>query len=425
MCGLFGWALEPKAAKKAQNRVRTLHAALAALNDRRGGDSWGYYNPKSGRLVRDTGDAAKMGRKRAEEAAACATLVGHTRKATTGAVTWHNAHPFRIGAVVGAHNGVVFNHQELNKAHGRACSVDSMHLFHHLDEGKDPAEISAYGAVSYCHRDHGAAAFLCRFNGGELSLAEVKGLGFVWSSDDRHLEAAIDLAGLTADLFTLSDGKVLRVTHDGAYYTGDKFEPADPWAHRWAGRASRAATMTATGSSAAADEARYYKGWYDDDDDELWAKYDKKHEPAAAPEPDGAADLERRFASGDELLEDYDTDWDEDNERFEDYEKRLEALYQDAIDKATEAGDTQLYEALEHEFFDKLGEAELRRSELEEKWGTGTSYEQLIEDHKRRERYAPPPLALPPAAAPSHTCPAGIALPAAITGRTVTVERAP
>lgn len=40
-------------------------------------------------------------------------VMGHTRLATMGAVTSRNAHPFRCGGIVGAHNGIITNARQL------------------------------------------------------------------------------------------------------------------------------------------------------------------------------------------------------------------------------------------------------------------------------------------------------------------------
>ena len=37
------------------------------------------------------------------------SIIGHTRAATTGAVTTRNAHPFSYGSIIGAHNGIIDN----------------------------------------------------------------------------------------------------------------------------------------------------------------------------------------------------------------------------------------------------------------------------------------------------------------------------
>ncbi|MCA1558695.1 MAG: class II glutamine amidotransferase, partial [Acidobacteria bacterium] len=98
-----------------------LASVLCLEMDRRGGDSYGLH--AHGELTRELGRAARSIKiSRLIEAS---QVLGHTRKATTGEVTRRNAHPFSIGGIIGAHNGIVDNHRELNRVYSRDFKVDS------------------------------------------------------------------------------------------------------------------------------------------------------------------------------------------------------------------------------------------------------------------------------------------------------------
>ncbi len=56
--------------------------------------------------------------------------IGHNRSATKGAVTPHNAHPFKEGNIVLVHNGTIFNSEDLNKE----SEVDSHAIAHALNQ---------------------------------------------------------------------------------------------------------------------------------------------------------------------------------------------------------------------------------------------------------------------------------------------------
>lgn len=227
MCGIFGFSLKEGGGKGGPGgRLGALVTSLAVLNDTRGGHSWGVHSPGDDAPVKGMGDlatAATLRKVLARGHVAC-----HTRMASTGKVSLENAHPFtceggHLGKVVGMHNGCVSNHQELNSRYGRDCDVDSLHLFLHLAEGRPLDDVEAYGAVAY-HVAGEAGTRLCKFNRGELAVAELKKGGVVWSSDEDHLRASLKASGLRYTMYDLKERVVYLAEGGELYDTGERLQ---------------------------------------------------------------------------------------------------------------------------------------------------------------------------------------------------------
>jgi hypothetical protein len=161
-------------------------------------------------------------------------VMAHTRAATHGDVTVANAHPFEAGPFVLAHNGVIFNHEEVNAKRQRKCAVDSEHLVLNLAEGVPFTELEGYGAVEYFDRTQPDAVKLCRMRNGSLAVYGVESArnrpaGVVWSSDAAHLESALGAARL--DYFRYrepEEGVVYTVRGGGLYRSKEILKLREP-----------------------------------------------------------------------------------------------------------------------------------------------------------------------------------------------------
>lgn len=222
MCGIFGFS----APGLTQFQRGILAVMLAKGNDERGGHSWGVLGHTAAGAVethRGLGDltpeASVMG--------PYTSMFAHTRYATQGAKTVANAHPFQIGRVTGAHNGIVYNHEELSLVYDRDFEVDSMHLVAHLDAGLPMSDIEGYGALVWVQSDKPTRIFLSRMLQGDLSVRGVgtpdNVTGVVWSSDEDHLKDALAAAGILEDTFEyrVNEGSVLYASVEGKLYVDE------------------------------------------------------------------------------------------------------------------------------------------------------------------------------------------------------------
>ncbi|MBV9087725.1 MAG: hypothetical protein JOY79_09590 [Acidobacteriaceae bacterium] len=204
--------------------------SLAQSNDQRGGHSWGVVKLDNGieidKGLGDMGDGAYA-------VLDTRSMYGHCRWATHGEKTIENAHPFEIGHLVGAHNGVLSNHLQLNMKYQRAFKVDSMHLFAHLRDGLPFDDIEGYGAIEWVDRRDPKVIRLARLRNGQLAVYGIgtprATVGVVWSSDERHLVQALNVAGIdTYFSYHMTEGAVYKVTNGEIRVTSDELHLKKP-----------------------------------------------------------------------------------------------------------------------------------------------------------------------------------------------------
>lgn len=228
MCGIFGWNVKPHITKRRRKKFGRLITALTVQNATRGDDSWGFYTPQTDRRVVGLGDISCMILKARKIFFNSNIVIAHTRKATTGTISHDNCHPFRVGSLVGAHNGIVFNHHTLNTEYKRQCEVDSQHLFYHLAEGRELSDIVSYGAIHMHDKSSSCPVQMGRFNEGELAICKIANVGVFWSSDWDHLERAVAAAGWPTDGMQEPEQYFLYTVSDSGIDIQDVIEPAAP-----------------------------------------------------------------------------------------------------------------------------------------------------------------------------------------------------
>lgn len=227
ICGIWGFQAKPNVV--STGRRASIYTMLALGNERRGDDSWGFYDSMGTKVIKGLGAMSAS----VHEFVDFEAGFGHTRRGTTGAITVPNAHPFEIGNIIGAHNGIIFNHEELNSKYNRDHQVDSMHIFSHLNEGKGLEELRGYGAIQWIEKDSPKDIYVCKVSSeGELSIAAIenesgKTVGVVWSSDGNHLKAALKVAGVRYTEFKVETGVVYLAQGGNLYKTERKLGFAD------------------------------------------------------------------------------------------------------------------------------------------------------------------------------------------------------
>ena len=136
-------------------------------------------------------------------------LLGHTRFATEGAIVKSNAHPFRVGDVVGAHNGCVYNIEEMQGKLDKQCPVDSQLIFKAINDKDNIQEavqdFDSDFALSFVKKNP-MVLHLCRESNRPLCIAyvpEYKTLFYASESD--FIEDALFNAGIkNVDVYSLN-----------------------------------------------------------------------------------------------------------------------------------------------------------------------------------------------------------------------------
>lgn len=196
MCGLYGWMLEGTLPANMDKVAESLETDMVS----RGGHSVGIYAahlPKQGnefyfRKVTDSAGPV------VRHAARYPLVIGHTRFATSGAIKKRNAHPFRCGSVVFAHNGWAYIPKKVEDARP-GVEVDSEHIARHLQEGRPLSELSAHGTGVWVKNGGVYVAQFC--DDASLCLVHLDGKattcrGYLWASTTGAIIKVLGLLGL-------------------------------------------------------------------------------------------------------------------------------------------------------------------------------------------------------------------------------------
>lgn len=236
MCGIFGYSTLTETEPMF---VKPLMAFLAHQNMTRGKDSTGLgiINRENGRDVflnlRKTKDAEDyfalpFVRAKINENVSKRTriVLGHTRQATTGAVTPTNAMPFIYENIVGIHNGIISNFDVLQKKYGFQCHTqcDSEVIFqlmnmseHQTNRLKLLEELTGSFAIAFFDFRQPDKLFFAR-GWNPLTVMIDKDKNFViWSSEPKPLKHAINIFGLEMEDLDMKDDSFAVLDSTGKF----------------------------------------------------------------------------------------------------------------------------------------------------------------------------------------------------------------
>ena len=231
MCGIAGYSLS---GGSGVDRTLAAQALLAAIAER-GADAVGYAHRAPGGPIevhKQRSGASALLEELAVPAAATELLV-HVRDYTKGHPTIAaNNHPIRHGAVVGVHNGIIFNDDQLMEAHGFAraepgMTVDSEAIFALAEASPRRAdalgELRGSMAAAWFDERRLGAVFLARGVGRPLWIGEGRDETFFAST--RHaLEIAERYLQIRLRKRELGEGTLI-VLADGRIVERERFTP--------------------------------------------------------------------------------------------------------------------------------------------------------------------------------------------------------
>tara|TARA_R100000329_G_scaffold117823_1_gene97008 strand:- start:2189 stop:3256 length:1068 start_codon:yes stop_codon:yes gene_type:complete len=216
MCGIYGIAKSPTPYTKRQHKVvKKVLREIAIDSQTRGSHSSGIAKVgTSTRIYKSLLPSEKfVDTKEYNDAVkslldASYILLGHTRFATEGAIVKSNAHPFRVGNVVGAHNGCVYNIKEMQSKLDKQCPVDSQLIFKSINDNDNIQEavqdFDSDFALSFV-KENPMVLYLCRETNRPLHVAYIPELKTLfYASEASFINDALIKYNLDADVYSLN-----------------------------------------------------------------------------------------------------------------------------------------------------------------------------------------------------------------------------
>jgi glucosamine 6-phosphate synthetase-like amidotransferase/phosphosugar isomerase protein len=226
MCGIAGYSVQ---SGSTIDRTLAAQALLAAIAER-GADAVGYAYRRDddtyATVVKQRTPASQL-LERVTVPAEATQLLVHVRDYTKGHPSISaNNHPVRHGPVVGIHNGIITNDDELLAAHSCAraeakMTVDSEAIFalaaHSRNDPRALEHLRGALATSWLDERESGVVFVARGSGRPLWLGEGRG-GVFFSSTKLALETVERYCRLklrkrevkAGSWFAISGGEVVR-----------------------------------------------------------------------------------------------------------------------------------------------------------------------------------------------------------------------
>ena len=232
MCGIGGYSV---AARSGIDRTLAAQALLAGIAER-GADAVGYAYRAPGvayPVVTKQRTPASQLLERIEVPAGATQLLVHVRDYTKGHPSIAaNNHPVRHGPVVGIHNGIILNDDELLAPHSCAraeprMTVDSEAIFalaaHSRNEPRALEALAGSMAAAWLDGREPGTVFAARGVGRPLWLGKGPDVVFV-ASTRTALEIVSEYLGIRLKPSELRDGSFLAL-RDGRVARQARFRP--------------------------------------------------------------------------------------------------------------------------------------------------------------------------------------------------------
>lgn len=232
MCGIAGYSLD---AESRVDRTLAAQALLAAIAER-GADAAGYAWRAPGELdvavyKQQSGASALLDSLTVPPTTS--QLLVHVRDYTKGHPTIEaNNHPIRHGAVVGVHNGIILNDDDLLADHGFAraepnMTVDSEAIFalveHQPERSTVLEELRGAMATAWLDERRPDLLFVARGVGRPLWIGRSRH-EIAFASTREALEVVEHYLRMTLTKREVDEGTVL-VLQAGRVVSSDRFEP--------------------------------------------------------------------------------------------------------------------------------------------------------------------------------------------------------